>query len=57
MIRNWPKRIISTYGGLGRFQMVSKPNTERCASEDVGPTRGVDCEIPHRLENGAKHSL
>ena len=24
----------------------------RCDREDVGPRRGVDCEIPHRLERG-----
>ena len=28
----------------------------RCASEDAGPLRGVDCEIPHRLERGTNIS-
>ena len=37
--------------------MVSEPGIEQCASEDVGSPRGVDCEIPHRLERGTKHSL
>ena len=37
MICNKPKRIISTNGGLGLLQMVSKPDTGRCASEDAGP--------------------
>ena len=27
------------------------------ASEDAGPRRGVDCEIPCRLERRTKHSL
>ena len=37
--------------------MVSEPDTGRCASEDAGPLGGVDCEISHRLERGAKHFL
>ena len=56
-IRNGPKRTISTSGGLGMLQMVSKPGMERCASEDDGPSRGVDCEIPHRLGRETKYSL
>ena len=36
--------------------MVSKPNTGRCASEDVGPRRGVDCEIRHQLKRGTSAS-
>ena len=67
------KWTISTSGGLGPLQMVSEPDTRRCASEEaepcrgvdtrqcasdhVGPRRGVDCEIPHRLERETKHSL
>ena len=47
-MRNRPKRTISAGGGLGLLQMISKPV---CASEDARPfLRGVDCEIPHRLE-------
>ena len=35
--------------GLGCDNMVSEPNPGRgCADEDVGPLRGVDCDIPHR---------
>ena len=51
------KKTISTRGGFGRLQMVLEPDTERCANKDLGPPRGVDCEIPHRLERGMKHSL
>ncbi|KAG7027141.1 Chromatin assembly factor 1 subunit FAS2, partial [Cucurbita argyrosperma subsp. argyrosperma] len=29
----------------------------RCVSENTGPPREVDCEIPHRLERGTKHCL
>ena len=57
MIRNGLKRAISASGGLGLLQMVSEPDTGRCANEDAGPPRGVDSEIPHRLERGTKHSL
>ena len=32
-----PKRTISTSGGLGPLQMVSEPDTERCASMDAEP--------------------
>ena len=34
---------------FGLLQMVSEPGSGRCASEDAGPPRGVDCEVPHRL--------
>ena len=37
--------------------MVLELDIKRCASEDVGPPREVDCEIPHRLEKRTKHSL
>ena len=33
-------RTISASSGLGLLQMVSKPDTRRCASEDAGPPRG-----------------
>ena len=26
------------------LQLVSEPDTKRCASEDAGPRRGVDCD-------------
>ena len=34
------KRTISTGGGLGLLQMVSEPDTGRCASEETEPQRG-----------------
>ena len=37
--------------------MVSEPDTGQCAGDNVGPPKGVDCEILHRLERGMKHSL
>ena len=39
------------------LQMVSEPDTGWCANEDAGLSRGVNCEIPYRLERGTKHSL
>ena len=56
-IRNGPKRTISTSGGFKLLQMVLEPDTERCDSEDVELSRGVDCEILHRLERRTKHSI
>ena len=59
MICNGSKRTISASGELRLLQMVSEPNTGRCASEDAGPPKGVDgmhCEIRHRLERETKHS-
>ena len=38
--RDSPKRTISVRGGLGLLQIVSEPDTGRCASEDAGPQRG-----------------
>ena len=67
--RESPKRTISVSGGFGLLQMVSEQDIGQCANEDVEPRRGVDtewrgkaqrgvdCEIPHRLERGTKHSL
>ena len=36
-ICNRSKRTISASSGLELLQMVSKPDIERCASEDVDP--------------------
>ena len=55
--RKSPKRTISVSGGLGMLQMVSEPVIGRCVSEDVGPPREVDCEIPHLSEKGTKYYL
>ena len=51
------KRTISASGGLGLLQMVLEPDTGWCTNDGVGPPKGVDCEIPHRLERRTKHSL
>ena len=39
-IRNRRKRTISTSCGLRLLQMVSEPDTGRCANEDAGPPNG-----------------
>ena len=57
MICNGPKWITFVSGGLGLLRMVSEPDTGQCVSEDTGPHEGVDCEVPHLLERGTKHSL
>ena len=57
MIRNKVKRTISTSSELGLLQRVSEPDTERCANEDVGLPKGMDCAIPYQLERGTKYSL
>ena len=49
VIRNGPKRTIFVSGELELLQMVLEPYTGRCASKDVETSKGVDCEIPHRL--------
>jgi len=49
MIRNGPKQTTSASGGFGLLQIVSEPDNKRCASEDVGSPRGVDCEISCKL--------
>ena len=54
--RKSPKRTVSASGEFELLQMVSEPDTKRYANEDVAP-KEVDCEIPHRLERGTKHSL
>ena len=57
MIHNGVKQTTFVSGGLGLLETVSKPDTGRYASEDAGLPKGVDCEIPHRLESGTQHSL
>ena len=37
--------------------MISESNTERCANEDVGPSKKVDREIPCWLDMGTEYSL
>jgi len=37
---NGPKWTISTSRELELLQMLSEPDTGRCASEDTGPPRG-----------------
>ena len=39
--RESPKRIISASGGLRPLQMISEPDTERCASKEAKLQRGV----------------
>ena len=56
-LKKKPKEDNIYYGEHGLIQMVSEPDTGQCANEDVGLPRRVDCEIPHRLERGAKHYL
>ena len=55
-LRENSKRTISASGGFERLKMVLETDTGQCASEDADP-KGVDCEIPHQLERGTKHSL
>ena len=54
-ICNGPKRTILARCGLWLLQMVSEPDIGRCASEDIGLPKEVDCEIPRWLERGTKH--
>ena len=46
---------LSVSSELGLLQMVLESDTGQCASEKAGPSRRVDCEIPHWLEKGTKH--
>ena len=40
--RKSPKKTIFASGGLGLLQMVSEPDTGRCANEEVVPRSGVE---------------
>ena len=44
MMRNGPKQTISASGEFVMLQVVSEPNTGRCASEDAGPQGGGWCD-------------
>ena len=48
--RESPKRTISANGGLGPLQMVSEPDTKRCAREEVETQRGwTRISVPARM--------
>ena len=51
-IHNWLKGTMFANGGLELLQMGSEPDTGHCVNEDVGPSKGMDCEI-----GKTKHSL
>ena len=55
MIHNGPKWTISASSKFRLLQMILEPDIGRCANKDAGP-KGVDCDISHWLERGAKHS-
>ena len=44
------KRTTSARSGLELLQMVSESDISQCVSEDAGPRREVEGEIPHQLE-------
>ena len=48
-ICNEPKRVIFASGELELLQRGVD-----CVSEDARPPRGVDCEIPYRLDMGER---
>ena len=47
-----PKRTISASDALRLLQMVSEPDTGRCASEEAEPQRGVDTKRYARKDAG-----
>ena len=55
-IHNGLKWTISASGGLGLLQMVLELVIGRVLVRMLA-SKGVDCEIPHWLERGTKHSL
>ena len=48
--RKNPKGAMFASGGLGLLQIVSESDIGRYANEEARPRRGVDWEVPHRLE-------
>ena len=55
MIRNELKRTIFVSGGLELLQMAR--HWGGVPIKDTRLLRGVNCEIPHRLEKKTKYSL
>ena len=49
--------VSETNTGRCTNKDAERVDTGRCANEDTDPRRGLDCEIPHRLDRGTKHSL
>ena len=42
----WSRQYLLTVG-LSCYKWYQSQDTEWCVSEDAGPLKGVDCEIPH----------
>ena len=57
MIPNGLKRTITASGELGLLQMVLESRHWAVCQQGRWTPKEVDCEIPHRLERGTKHSL
>ena len=49
------KMTISTSGRLELLQIVSKSDTKHSVSKEARSRRGVNSEIPYRLERKTKH--
>ena len=44
--------------GLGRYKWYqSLISNHKCANKDVGPSRRVDCDVPHHLERWRLKSI
>ena len=48
-VRNGSKQTIYVSDQFTLLQMMLELDTVRCANEDAGPSRGVDCEISYRF--------
>ena len=57
-VRAWPKVDNILLCGLRCDNLVLKPVPgPKCANEDVGLLRGVDCSVPHRLGERILYAL
>ena len=53
--RESSRRTICASNEFRLLELISESDTGRCANEDIG-LKGVDCEIPYRLERGTSVS-
>ena len=56
-MRRYASRDVEPRRGVDWGEVPHLLEKGTSVSEDAGPRRGVDCEIPHWLERKTKHSL
>ena len=52
-----PVRTLSPKGGVDLEAVLRRLEEEKSVSEDAGPRREMDCDVPHWLGRRTNHHL